>query len=84
MAGENDNQREKTPFFYKDEHGQAHDASLHESLLDNPEMDRAIALRSMKLAISKGLSEASAVALYATDEIREGYEETGELPPLDE
>lgn len=54
--------------FYRDATGRISDAAIHDEILDNPEVDRAVSERAIMRAMAEGLSEEVARKLYGIPE----------------
>ena len=66
-------------FFYNDKHGNPQDASLHDELLNNPEVEDRVARNLIQSSVDDGMSLEEAVSLLGTDRIKQRFEQTGSI-----
>ncbi len=80
MTSEEEDKKSGAAFYTIDEAGRPQDAGLHAELLDNPELEARSARETIQLATDQGMTLASAVRLYGTEDMRAAFEQDGTDP----
>jgi len=62
-------------FFFTDKDGNRQDSSLHDELLNNPEVEEATSRAAIEREVGKGTSLEMAVALFGTPAIQKAFAE---------